>query len=60
VQSNQTDSFEFITRDTPRALVGDVTEERHFLVYGLKGERVVDVELDELMNAWKRGLEADT
>lgn len=59
VPSNRAGSFESITKDVPRALVGDVTEERRFLVYGLKGERIVDAELNELMNAWKSGLDAD-
>ncbi|MCW4055775.1 MAG: AIR synthase-related protein, partial [Candidatus Bathyarchaeota archaeon] len=60
VPSNRADRFESITKDAPRALVGDVTEEQRFLVYGLKGERIVDIQLNELMNAWKRGLEAET
>jgi phosphoribosylformylglycinamidine synthase II len=60
VPSNRAGNFESVTREVPRALVGNVTEERRFLVRGLKGEKIVDAELNELMNAWKSGLEADT
>jgi phosphoribosylformylglycinamidine synthase II len=60
VPLKQADSFESITRDVSRAFIGEVTEEQRLRVYGVVGERAVDAELDELMNAWKRGLETET
>ncbi|MGB9135171.1 MAG: phosphoribosylformylglycinamidine synthase subunit PurL [Candidatus Bathyarchaeia archaeon] len=53
-------SFESITHGVPRACVGEVTEGRRLRISGLKGEKIVDAEIDELRNAWKLGLEAET
>ncbi|MDH5448900.1 MAG: phosphoribosylformylglycinamidine synthase subunit PurL [Candidatus Bathyarchaeota archaeon] len=60
VSKRQASKFESITRDVPRAVIGEVTEERRFCVYGLKGEKVVDADLGEILNVWKRGLEVET
>ena len=60
VLKGQAGQFESITRGIPRAVVGEVTDERHLCVYGLKDERVLDADLNELLNVWKHGLEAET
>jgi len=60
VLKGQAGQFESITRGIPRAVVGEVTDERRLCVYGLRNERVLDADLNELLNVWKHGLEAET
>ena len=60
VLKGQAGQFESITRGIPRAVVGEVTDERRLCVYGLRDERVLDADLNELLNVWKHGLEAET
>ncbi len=59
VPKKQSSKFESITKDVPHAVVGVVTESRRLRVYGLKGKKIMDSDLDELLNAWKHGLEAE-
>ncbi len=59
VPKGQVSRFESITRDVPCAVVGEVTGEPRLLIYGLKDETVVDADLGELLDTWKRGLEAE-
>ncbi len=59
VPKKQSSKFESITKDVSHAVVGVVTESRRFRVYGLKGEKMIDSDLDELLNAWEHGLEAE-
>ncbi len=51
--------FESITRDVPKAAIGSVTGERRLSIHGLKDEKIVDFGLDELLDVWKNGLEAE-
>jgi len=60
VSKKQAGKFESITKGIPCAVVGKVIGERRFSVCGLDGEMVVDADLDELLNVWKHGLEAET
>jgi phosphoribosylformylglycinamidine (FGAM) synthase-like enzyme len=60
VSEKQAGKFESITKGIPCAVVGKVIGARRFVVYGLDGEIVVDADLDELLNVWKHGLEAET
>jgi len=60
VLKGQAGHFESITRGISRAVVGEVTDERRLCVYGLRDERVLDADLNELLNVWKHGLEAET
>ncbi|MCK4477535.1 phosphoribosylformylglycinamidine synthase subunit PurL [Candidatus Bathyarchaeota archaeon] len=60
VLKGQAGHFESITRGISRAVVGEVTDERCLCVYGLRDERVLDADLNELLNVWKHGLEAET
>jgi len=59
VPKGQAGKFESITKDVPCAVIGEVTKEHNLFVYGLKDEKVIDVDLDELLNVWKHGLEAE-
>lgn len=59
VPKGQASKFESITRDVPCAVVGEVTGEPRLLIYGLRDETVVDADLGELLNSWKRGLGAE-
>ena len=58
VPIDKADAFESITSRVPKAQVGKVARDPRFRVYGLTDQVVADVELDELLTAWKRGLEA--
>jgi phosphoribosylformylglycinamidine synthase II len=51
-------AFESLTRDVPHAWVGEVTDEKCLRIWGLRHEKIVDAEIDELRDVWKRGLEA--
>ncbi len=60
VPEKQARKFESITRNVPRAVIGEITGEQRFCVYALNGEKVVDADLGELLDVWRRGLEAET
>ena len=53
-------NFESMTRDIPRTWIGEVTEESQLRISGLNGERVAEIEIDGIRNAWKLGLEVKT
>jgi len=48
--------FEDFMKGKPFSMVGKVKKEPYFSVYGLNNERIVDVSLTELRNAWKSTL----
>jgi len=45
--------FESTMKNIPCAHVGEVTEESYFVVYGLNGNKIIDVRNQELVKAWK-------
>ena len=49
--------FEYIMKGTSSSLIGKVKKEKTFSVYGLERVKVVDMNLEKLMNAWKLQLE---
>lgn len=49
--------FESAARSVPHAAIGEVVENRRLRIYGLGNRKVIDADLVELLNAWKRGLE---
>lgn len=51
--------FESMTKDVPRAAIGEVTTEHRLTIHGLKDETAVDADLNKLLKAWKLGLEAE-
>jgi phosphoribosylformylglycinamidine synthase len=51
------DRFEYIMKGTSSSLIGRVKKEKTFSVYGLDRVKVVDINLEKLMNAWKSPLE---
>jgi phosphoribosylformylglycinamidine (FGAM) synthase-like enzyme len=53
-------TFDSLTRGLPRAWVGEVTDERRLRIWGLKHEKIVDAEVDELRDVWRRGMEVGT
>ena len=56
VPENDKEEFEEIMRGTVYSLIGRTKKERSLSVYGLKGPKVIEVELNQMMNAWKRTL----
>ncbi|RLI04224.1 phosphoribosylformylglycinamidine synthase subunit PurL [Candidatus Bathyarchaeota archaeon] len=56
VPENRKDGFEEIMRGTDYSLIGRTKKERNLSVYGLKRSKIIELELDRLMNAWKRTL----
>jgi len=59
VPEKQASKFESITKAVPHAVVGEVIPERRLRVYGLSDEKVIDADLDELLDVWKQGLETE-
>lgn len=57
VPKEQAEKFERLTSNIPRAAIGEVTEARCLRVYGLEDEKIVDTNLNEIRDVWKRGLE---
>ena len=54
VPEKRREDFEALMKNIVYSSIGVVREESRFTVYGLRGERVVDANLTELRNAWKR------
>jgi len=48
--------FEDLMNDNAFSMIGKVKKEPYFSVYGLNDERVIDVSIAELRNAWKSTL----
>jgi phosphoribosylformylglycinamidine synthase len=48
--------FEAIMKNIPIGLMGCVSDKRDFRVYGLGNEKVIDVSIDKLKDAWQRPL----
>lgn len=61
VRKTDADKFESImrARGVPHSVVGEVTEQPRLCVYGLRGKKVIDADLSELLYTWKRGLEVE-
>jgi len=57
VPESRKDEFEEIMRGAVYSLIGRTKKERSLSVYGLKGSKVVEAELNRMMDAWKRTLE---
>ncbi|UCH32891.1 MAG: phosphoribosylformylglycinamidine synthase subunit PurL [Candidatus Bathyarchaeota archaeon] len=49
--------FSRIMKKVPHSIIGKVTKDPHFCIYGLRNEIVIDLKVDELRRAWKSGLE---
>ena len=56
VPESRKEEFEEIMRGTVYSLIGRTKKERCFSVYGLRGEKVVEANLNRMMEAWKRTL----
>jgi len=56
VAAKRKQDFEDLMKDNAFSVVGRVKKEPYFSVYGLNDEKVVDVSLAELRNAWKSTL----
>jgi len=57
VPESRKDEFEEIMRGAVYSLIGRTKKERSLSVYGLKETKVVEAELTQMMDAWKRTLE---
>jgi len=57
VPKNRKEEFERIMKGVTYSLIGRTKRERSLTVYGLKGEKAVEADLDCMMMAWKRTLE---
>ena len=57
VPQNRKEEFERIMEGAVYSLIGRTKRERSLSVYGLKGMKVVEADLDNMMMAWKRTLE---
>ncbi|MEM3745293.1 MAG: phosphoribosylformylglycinamidine synthase subunit PurL [Candidatus Bathyarchaeia archaeon] len=47
------DRFEASVRGAAYALIGRVKSDKSFVIYGLDGRRVVETDIDALLNAWR-------
>jgi len=56
VPESKKEGFEELMRGTVYSLIGRTKKERSLSVYGLKGSKIVEVELNQLMDTWKRTL----
>jgi phosphoribosylformylglycinamidine synthase II len=57
IPNEKANDFESILRHVPHAEVGLVTNSHSLRLFGLKGDPVIDIGLDELRSVWKHGLE---
>jgi len=56
IPESKREEFEEVMKGTVYSLIGRTKRERAFSIYGLDGTKVVDVELNLMMDAWKRTL----
>ena len=56
VPESRKEEFEEAMRGTVYSLIGRTKKERSLSVYGLRGQKVVEVELNRMMEAWKETL----
>jgi len=56
VPEKMRENFEALMGDALYSLVGRVKKERSLSVYGLEGAKVVEADLNDLMESWKRPL----
>ena len=56
VPESRKEEFEEAMRGTVHSLIGRTKKERSLSVYGLRGQKVVEVELNRMMEAWKETL----
>jgi len=56
VSPDKKDAFEEKMAGTPFALIGQITNEPRFEVYGRKDNTVVSISIDELKEAWQKPL----
>ena len=59
VAKKHASKFESIAKGVSHSIVGEVTKESQFCVYGLECEKMVDIEVSELLNIWRHGLEVE-
>jgi len=59
VAKKHASKFESIAKGVSHSIVGEVTKENQFCVYGLECEKMVDIEVSELLNTWRHGLEVE-
>jgi len=54
VPEKNREKFEKIVEGTYHALIGGVRNDKSFIVYGLDGNSIINVNINDLMDAWKK------
>lgn len=56
VAPNKQKDFERVTKGIQISKIGELTQEKDFVVLGLNGKKIIETSTDELKNSWKSGL----
>jgi len=54
VRKKDKKAFENLMKGIPAGLIGEVSKEKDFKIYGLDGKKIIDIGIDKLKEAWQK------